>query len=140
MSVERAMQLFDSGLNCAQAVLAAEAPAHGLAEGQALLIATAFGGGMGRAGEVCGAITGALMLFGLREGAACYGNNEARDQLYERTRNFLNAFRKEYGSIYCRALLGMEISIPENRKAVQEKGLFKSLCPNLVRFASECKY
>jgi C_GCAxxG_C_C family probable redox protein len=136
MGVERAQQLFDSGLNCAQAVFAAEAPQDGLTEEQALLIATAFGGGMGRAGEVCGAVTGRLMLFGLQRGAPCRGNSEARDALYERTRIFLEDFRKEFGSVYCRDLLGMEISIPENREAVQKKGLFKTLCPALVCFAS----
>ena len=66
---EKAVKLFESGYNCAQAVAAAFADVTGLEEKQAARMASAFGGGMGRLREVCGAVTGAAVVLGLRHGA-----------------------------------------------------------------------
>ena len=59
----KAAELFLSGYNCAQAVAVAFTDVTGLTEGQAAKMASAFGGGMGRMREVCGAVSGMLMVL-----------------------------------------------------------------------------
>lgn len=134
---EDAVASFQGGFNCAQAVLSAFAPGLGLGRELALKVAGAFGGGMGRMGETCGAVTGALMALGLRYGKYRPEDDAARDKTYDRAREFMQRFKARRGALLCRDLLGYDISTPEGSRAVREKGLIKTLCPGLVRDAAE---
>ena len=67
---EVAVDCFEEGFNCSQAVVSAFAPELGLDRETALRVAAAFGGGMGRTGETCGAVSGALMVIGMQ--LACW--------------------------------------------------------------------
>ena len=68
MKNDIAMALFRNGANCAQAVVGAYAEECGLEFDQAMRLASSFGAGMGRLREVCGAVSGMLMVIGLKEG------------------------------------------------------------------------
>jgi len=109
----------------------------GLDRELALRIAGAFGGGMARMGEQCGAVTGALMVIGLKYGKTKTGDEGARDKTYKLAQELMTRFKERHGSIICRELLGYDLSNPEERAAVSEKGLFTTLCPQLVRDAVE---
>ena len=135
-NADRAASCFKEGFNCAQAVLSAYGPNFGLDRGLALKVAAAFGGGMGRLGGTCGAVTGALMAIGLRCGTVKV-DEQAKEKTYRLVREFTEAFRSRNGSIVCRELLGLDISTPEGRKQAMEKKLFTTLCPKLVRDAAE---
>lgn len=77
---ERAESLFLEGYNCAQAVFCAFAGDYGIDDETARRIACGLGGGVGRLREVCGAVTGAALVLGLREGpdkAAVYAAVQA---------------------------------------------------------------
>jgi len=104
-SIEEAVQLFENGYVCSQAVFAAFSEDYGLSKEQALKIGACFGSGM-RKGEVCGACTGALMALGLK-----YGDDKAKSN--EVCEKFLDEFKNENGSIICRDLLECDISTPE---------------------------
>ncbi len=67
---ERAAELFQKGYNCSQSVIGAYAEELGVPEETALRMAAGFGGGIGRCGEACGALTGGVMVVGLRTGSA----------------------------------------------------------------------
>jgi C_GCAxxG_C_C family probable redox protein len=134
---ECAVACFKEGFSCSQAVLATFAPQLGLERETALKIAGAFGGGMGRLGEVCGALTGALMALGLRYGCVNARNTDGKEEVYRLARELANEFRARHGAILCRELLGCDISTPEGRNLAREKGLFANLCPQLVRDAAE---
>lgn len=129
-----AERLFRGDHNCNQAVLAAMAPDLGLDRGTAERLGTAFGGGMGRMGGVCGALTGAFSVLGLR-----YGDPEAlsesNDHVSVLVRSLVEEFRELHGSIYCRDLLGCEIRTPEGMAEAREKGLFGTICVKFVRDA-----
>ena len=56
--VARAVELFKSGFNCSQSVVAAFADLYGLTEEQALKVSASVGGGIGRMRETCGAACG----------------------------------------------------------------------------------
>ena len=89
-------------------------------------IATAFGGGIGGRGEVCGAVIGSVMAIGLK-----YGREEPsqpRDKAYTLAREFCQRFQEETGSLSCRELTGMDISTPEGLKAFQASDVPLRVC------------
>ncbi len=96
---------FLSGYNCAQAVLDALREAVGLDEDLALKIATGLGAGMGRKQEVCGAVTGGILVLGLRRGRSSTGDHSATEQTYLRIRELMDRFPAKHGSCLCRELL-----------------------------------
>lgn len=132
--LHRANELFESGLNCAQSVFAAYAPKFGLDELTAMRIASAFGGGMGRLASVCGAVTGAFMTIGLK-----YGDKdpESKERTYSMVREFAERFKSMNSSIYCRELLGYDVSKKEDLEIARQKNLFKTICPKFVKASCE---
>jgi C_GCAxxG_C_C family probable redox protein len=132
--VETAVRLFDGGYSCSQAVFTAFADQLGVRPETAARIAAGFGGGMGRLGETCGAVTGALMVLGAR-----YGGTDivAKEETYEMVRVFMDRFNARHGITVCRDLLHCDISTPEGRAEAHEKDLHGSICSNLVRDAAE---
>lgn len=130
---EEALSIFNSGLNCAQAVLASFADELGLDKEKALMIGSGFGAGMGRMALTCGAVTGALMVLGLKYGYTSGENRQAKDRSCGLIKDFILEFSKQNGSIVCRDLLGCDVSTPEGLVFAQEKGLFHTLCPEYVR-------
>ena len=103
----------------------------------ALKVARAFGGGMGRLGETCGTVTGALMVIGLKYGRTEAGDEEAKERTYGLAKEFVHRFQCRNGSVVYRELLGCDISVPEERLRAQERGLFATRCPKFVQDAAE---
>ena len=101
----KAAELFLSGYNCAQAVAAAFGDVTGLTERQAAKMASAFGGGMGRMREVCGAVSGMLMVLSYLYGYDTPGDDISKRKLYGQVQELAAAFREENGSIICREIL-----------------------------------
>ena len=101
----KAEELFTEEYNCAQSVFCAYAEECGLELGTAAKIASTFGGGMGRMREVCGAVTGALMVMGLLRGYDDPKEQDSKAALYEQVQEFGRRFREANGSIICRELL-----------------------------------
>ncbi len=133
---EKAVELFRAGCACSQAVLAVYGPRYGLAEEQALRVAAAFAGGM-RMAETCGAVTGAFMALGLAHCTDGSRTIEGRKAAYAAVLAFAEAFKARNGSLVCRELLGCDVSTPDGGQTAREKGLFVTVCPRLVRDASE---
>ena len=101
----KAAELFLSGYNCAQAVAVAFHEELGLTEKQAARMASAFGGGMGRMREVCGAVSGMLMVLSQLYGYDTPGDDISKKELYSRVQALAAGFREENGSIICREIL-----------------------------------
>ena len=102
---EKAVKLFTDGYNCAQAVFGAFANEIGFDEATALKIAAPFGGGFGRQREVCGAVSGMLMVFGYLYGYETPETGDIKMQHYEQTRALCDAFKEQNDSIICREIL-----------------------------------
>ncbi len=134
---DEAAATFDGGFNCAQAVLSAFAGEMGLERELALRIAGGLGGGMGRLGEVCGAVAGAVLVIGLRHGKHRPEDDAAREETYRRVQELAAAFRARYGALRCRDLLGCDLTTPEGRQRAHDEGLTRTLCPQLVRDVAE---
>lgn len=133
---ETAVRLFRRGWNCSQAVVSAFAPSLGLDARRARLLSQAFGAGMARRGEICGAVTGALMVIGLKYGKARAGDEPAKERTYALANAFLDRFRARHGSLRCKTLLGHHPGTPGGMKRIKAAGLHDTLCPRLVRSAA----
>ncbi len=127
--INESVELFERGYVCSQAVFAAFSPDLGLEKEKALKIGACFGSGM-RKGEVCGACTGALMVFGLKYG-------ESKEKSNAVCVKFLDEFEKENGSYICNDLLGCDIKTKEGVQFAVENNLFKEICPKMVESAAK---
>jgi len=134
---ELAVATFRDGFNCSQAVLSAFAPEMGLDRDTALRVAGAFGGGIARMGQTCGAVSGALMVLGLKYSQTKPEDRPAKEKMYAIAKDFMERFKAHNGSALCRELLGYDISNPREYQIVKDKRLFTSLCPRLVEDAVE---
>lgn len=103
---DQAAELFLSGSNCAQAVAVAFCDVTGLERNFAAKLASSFGGGMGRMREVCGAVSGMLMVAGLLYGYDDPGEKDVNKKAhYQLVQALAEKFREEIGSIICREIL-----------------------------------
>ena len=127
--IEKAEALFMSGMNCSQAVFGAFAEDFGMDASTAAKVACGLGGGVGRLREVCGTVTGASLVLGLK-----YGADKA--VVYPHVQDFCARFKAECGSIVCRELLaGVPATTggaPEARTAEYYK---KRPCVELVKLS-----
>ena len=134
---EKAVALFESGLNCSQAILVAFAEGSALDPALAAKLAGGFGGGMGRLAGTCGAMSGAILALGLLHGTASADDKAGKENTYRFVREFAARFQARNGSTTCRELLGCDISTPAGLEAAKGKGAFRTICPKLVRDAAE---
>jgi C_GCAxxG_C_C family probable redox protein len=104
-----ALSLFDSGFNCAQSVLGAFGPGLGLERETALKMGATFGGGVAHTGRMCGVVTGALMVIGLKRGSAKPRGGLRRMLLVRASKKFMERFGRDHGSIYCNELRGYKV-------------------------------
>jgi len=118
-------------------VLSTYGTRFGLDRETALKVAGAFGAGMARTGNTCGAVTGGLMVVGLKHAKTRQGDDDSRELAYALAQEFMDAFRERNRTIICRELLGVDVSTPEGMAAVREKDLFAAICPKFVRDAAE---
>lgn len=128
---EEAINIFNNGFNCSQAVLSVFCEDLGLDKKTALRISSGFGGGL-RKGEVCGAVSGAIMTLGLKHGHFIEGDTESKDKSYAVTKEFIRRFEEKNESIVCKKLLGYDLSEESQYNIINEKGLFHSICPRVI--------
>ena len=131
---ELATSRFGEGFNCAQSVFSVFCEDYGLNKDTALKTACGLGSGF-RSGEVCGAVSGAVLVIGLKYGHCDAGDAVAKANCYKKTEEFLDVFRQKNTSIVCRDLLGLDVSTDEGREQAQERNLFRTKCDDLVRIA-----
>ncbi len=129
---EKAAARFLEGYNCAQSVLLTMFE-HWNGENELIpKIATAFGGGIGRCGSVCGALTGGVMALGIKHGTN-KPSLEKRLKANELAQKFFKRFEKQHGSVLCRELIGYDLSVPEELEEARKAKVFEEKCINFVR-------
>jgi C_GCAxxG_C_C family probable redox protein len=135
--VEEAVSSFREGFSCSQSILSTWCGTFGMERETALRTSSAFGGGMAGLGEVCGAVTGALIVIGLKHGQTEAKDKDAKEKNYACVHAFTGRFRSRNGSLLCRELIGCDLTTPEAREMAKQKGLFTERCPRFVRDAAE---
>jgi len=131
---EKAVMRFIENYNCAESVLLTMFE-HLNGKNELIpKIATAFGGGIGMCGSVCGALTGGVMVIGIK-----YGTDdpsvEKRLKLYSLANKFYNQFKNHHGSVLCRELIEYDLSNPEELEKARKKRVFEEKCVKFVRTA-----
>lgn len=127
--VDIALEAFAAGNSCSQVVFAAFSEDYGVDCKTAFKIASGFGGGM-HLGSMCGAITGAFMVLGLKYG-------KAKVKPYDKTGEFFEKFCERNGSGQCRDLMGVDVRTKEGLGKAKSEGLFNSICAGLITDAVE---
>ena len=132
----KAEELFVNGCNCSQAVLLAFSDLTGLDEATSMKLASPFGGGIGRLREVCGAVSGMMMVLGLLYGYEDSGEKDGRKkQLYKDVQALAAEFSAQNGSIVCRDILKNPPSDP-NPTPRSEAYYKHRPCSSMVVFAA----
>ena len=132
--IQTASDRFAQGFNCSQSVFSAFALQVGLSNETALKLSSPFGAGMARQGQVCGALTGALMVLGLQHGNV---DPEGKEKTYQISEEFIRKFKERHGTILCRELIGYDISSQAGLQAARERHVFTTICPVLVKETAE---
>ena len=131
---DRATEKFLSGYNCAQSVLWSFSEEVRLDSETALKIACGFGAGMARRQEVCGAVTGGIMVLGLRHGRGEKQDRTATEETYARTQELMRRFEARHGTCNCRQLLdGCDLATEEGRKTFKDRDLINRTCKVCVQ-------
>ncbi len=125
------------GFSCSAAVLSSFAEELGLDKETAYKIACGFGSGLSRTDNICGAVSGAIMVIGLKYGKVMPKDNAARDKTQMLVQQFLQEFTVKNGSVNCTDLLGYNLGNQEEYVTARDKKLFVTKCPALVRDATD---
>lgn len=135
---DQAIAHFKNGYNCAQSVLLALYE-HMDTNGENSLIpkiAAGFGGGIGRCGSVCGALTGSILAVGIK-----YAPNEPgiekRAQTYANAKTLYKQFETKQGTVFCRDLIKYDLSNPEEAAKFREEKIQEKVCQRLIKDAVE---
>lgn len=135
-NIEKAIDLLNNGCNCCQATLLSLCNDLGLESETALKISCGFGGGMTQ-GEVCGTVSGAIILLGIKNGNGSIDDQESKDKTKELVKEFCSRFKQKNGSIICKELLGCDTSTESGKKYAEDNNLKKEICEGLLRNAIE---
>lgn len=130
--VDRTVELYNQGCNCAQAVFCSFAEEQGMNLDQAAHLSSPFGGGMGNLGETCGALSGLFMAIGLKYGFDPSASKETKEKLYAEIKALGEEFRSIKGSTRCNELL----EIHKDRPRPEINGKPVKRCEHLVMEAA----
>ena len=134
---EDAAELFRNGWSCSQSVCGAFARDFGIDENTALRLSCGLGGGMGHTGNTCGAVSGALMVIGMKYGRTRLDDLASKAKTYDLAQKFMKEFRRRNHSVNCTELIGHDLSTPEGLAEAREKKLFHEKCSKYVCDAGE---
>jgi len=129
-----AVACFNEGFNCAQSVVSAYCEELGMDKKTALKASCGFGGGMGRLQETCGAVSGAIMLIGLKYGKLTKEDEAAKEKTYAKVREFSALFKERNKTTCCRELLGFDLLTCDHNAAKEQ---IKKICPKMIQDAVE---
>ncbi len=131
----RAREIFlSSGFNCAESVLLANMERLGVEGDWLPKVASGFGGGIARTGQVCGALTGAVIALGWAMGRSASDGNV--DELYGVVAELVDQFTSEFGTTSCRMLIDFDLRDPEEHQRAMKTGVFQQQCAGYVEFCA----
>jgi C_GCAxxG_C_C family probable redox protein len=123
LASQRSLELFKSGYFCSESVLLAIAENLGIQSDLFPKIATGFCSGISRTGGMCGAVSGAIMGINLVAGRN--SPSESIEPSYTLTQKLISDFERQYGSVYCRQLIGCDLTTETGQQYFMENHLME---------------
>ena len=128
-TVEMAIANFGCGFNCAQSVVEPFCKKYCADRDSVLKACAGFGHGF-RLSEICGAISGAAVVIGLKYGKDSTTNRAEKENCNKKTLEFMNKFQESNPSIICREVLKSSAETHKNGQPLQIQG--RSSCENMI--------
>ena len=128
-----ALEIFDTGMSCAEAVAAAGIKRLGRENSLIPRIATGFGGGLSRTKSVCGALTGGVLVL-----SAAYGRDKLgddREVLVAKVQSLVDGFRARFGDDNCFGLTGLDFNDPAAQVTYRQS--VHAQCRGYVEYVSD---
>jgi C_GCAxxG_C_C family probable redox protein len=122
------------GFNCAQAIFSTYCEDFGLNKETALRLSCGLGGGMGRLGQVCGAVSGAILVIGLKHGKYLPDDRESKEKTYAMVHEFGKRFAEKNHTVNCHELLQVDLQHGDKQTIMES---FNEICPRAVKDAAE---
>ena len=133
---QRAKHLFvEKGLTCSEACLLSAAEALGIESPMLSEIAIAFGGGIGRQGDVCGALSGCIMAISLVASQKASDYAERKKLAMATAGQFYQKFASRCGSVRCADICGVDLADPESAAQMKEKVRDEKCAPAVAEAA-----
>lgn len=129
---KKAAAYFKSGYNCAESVLMTMQEAWEMDQ-KTPNIATAFGGGIGRCGSVCGSVTGGILAINVKYGRS--KPEENKEKAYTLAQKFYKEFENKFGSAICYELIECDLTSPEGHNKYKELNIAEKKCVEFVKGA-----
>jgi C_GCAxxG_C_C family probable redox protein len=123
---EKAVSFFKEGFICSESVLMTMQDYLGLEINPK--IATGFGGGIGRKGSVCGAVTGAIIVINLKYGRQKLEENDIKEKAFSKALEFYNKFEEKMGSAICYDIIECDLKTEEGQRKFEENNLLEEKC------------
>lgn len=123
-----AITTFNENWNCAQSVLGAYTEDYNLNRDQLYRLSMAFGGGMGHTNGICGAISGGLMVLGLKLNKQEFN----KEKTYTATRHLMDEFITRNGTRDCEKLIGVDLMTEEGKLRFKEENIKKNVCEKCI--------
>jgi len=134
--VDEVVEFFQNGkgFNCAQSIFATYCGDFGLDREAALKLSCSLGGGMGRLGQACGAVSGACLVIGLKHGKFLPDDRESKENTYKHVHEFGNRFIERNQTLNCHELLQLDLRYAD-KQTIKERT--SKICPGIVKDAAE---
>jgi len=132
-TVDLAASKAEEGWLCSEAVLQALAEALNVSSELIPRVATGFAAGIGRSGEVCGAVSGAILGLGLK-----HGRNELKETPTGRRPHWyatelIQTIKKKHGTVTCAGVLGLDLRDPGDLETYYGLDHWNTTCRELIK-------
>ena len=135
---DRAVALFGNGFNCAEAVLTVLCRRMGKlgrdCKEAVPCVATGFGGGIGRSGGMCGALSGVVLALGLMGRHERAEDFEGKYKVYDSVGRLIGDFETAFGSSCCKELIGIDLKSREERLRFRSDRVHDKVCSRFVKW------
>lgn len=106
--IKLADELHRKGYSCSQSVAVACADLVDVPKEILFKATEGFGAGMGTGDGVCGALTGGLLIAGLKNSTGNLATPKSKGSTMKISRAMLKSFREKSGALICRELKGVD--------------------------------
>lgn len=135
---KKAVELFESGYNCSQAIVLAFEDYLNVDRKTLQSLSSSFGGGISRLREVCGCVSGMAIVMGIIRGDYDVNDNDQKAKHYELIQKLALKFKEKTNSINCAELLNKVKEVENPTPEIRSKEYYeKRPCSKYIKIMAE---